>query len=82
MNQPENLAIQSKYKPDEEQESAIKVSDVESASNIIDSAEAAESAQNGHKMLELDHIEYTENVSERYKKRRRSQMLVIDSEAS
>ena len=44
MNQPENLAIQSKYKPDEEQSEAIKISDVESASNLIDSVEAAESA--------------------------------------
>ena len=44
MNQPVNLAIQSKYKPDEEQSEAIKVSDVESASNVIDSIEAAESA--------------------------------------
>ena len=61
--------------------SEVKVSDVESNSDTIGTAQALNSVSNRHKMITLDHVDCSGQVSERNKRRRRSQMLVVDSEA-
>ena len=61
--------------------SEIKVSDLESNTDTIGTAQAHKSVSNRHKMITLDRIDCSAQVSERNKRRRRSQMLVVDSEA-
>ena len=81
MNQAKSLAIQSKYQPSEESSSVIKMSEIESVTDTIGTVKALQSVSNKHKMIEIEHIDCSVQISER-NKRRRSQMLVVDSEAS